>query len=318
MPIERPSRNTCLVIGLVVLAAVLLLLPDLLFLDSWTPFVQAVAFRPVLTALALATAVTLIALRRPATTWAGLVLLVVCVVSAVMVLPRTFSIPLDDGDTRLRTLTVNVSGNHDTVGDVAKIIRRHDAEVVALPEADESYRVALETALAGDYRGVSAQTGATAVSAVSALYHRSLGEVNAEVQVLGSFPAWVLSGDGLGDVRFVAVHAYPPLPLATDRWSGDLAEIAHLCAKTGPVIIAGDFNATLDHGALRRGMAGCEDTAAQLGAGLHGTWPSSVPSWLGAQIDHVLYRDLRPHAVDFAELPGTDHRAVASEFTAGS
>ena len=44
------------------------------------------------------------------------------------------------------------------------------------------------------------------------------------------------------------------------------------CAGPTPAIVAGDFNATLDHSMLRAGMAGCGDAAAQRGDGLAPTW----------------------------------------------
>ena len=57
-------------------------------------------------------------------------------------------------------------------------------------------------------------------------------------------------------------------------------------------ILAGDFNATLDHAELRRILdTGYQDAAAQVGAGLHGTWPRDRAFPPPVTIDHVLADD---------------------------
>jgi endonuclease/exonuclease/phosphatase (EEP) superfamily protein YafD len=87
-------------------------------------------------------------------------------------------------------------------------------------------------------------------------------------------------------------------------------------APDGPLrILAGDFNATLDHADLRRVLAGgYEDAASVVGAGLHATWPEGrlVPPTVA--IDHVLADERAGvRAVSVHTLPGTDHRAVFAE-----
>ena len=77
-------------------------------------------------------------------------------------------------------------------------------------------------------------------------------------------------------------------------------------------IVAGDLNATLDHSALRAGMAGCSDAAAQRGAGLVPTWsPSARTRPLGPRIDHVLVTaGIGAETFTVHELVGSDHRAI--------
>jgi endonuclease/exonuclease/phosphatase (EEP) superfamily protein YafD len=76
-------------------------------------------------------------------------------------------------------------------------------------------------------------------------------------------------------------------------------------------VLAGDFNATLDHSAFRAATEGCTDAGAERGQGLVPTWPTRTPGWLGVQIDHVLSTG-GIHAESFAvyPLPGSDHRAI--------
>ena len=54
---------------------------------------------------------------------------------------------------------------------------------------------------------------------------------------------------------------------------------------------ARDFNASLDNvaGLGPAPMGNCGDAALKMGAGAAGTWPSSLPTLLGTQIDHVFY-----------------------------
>src|SRR3954451_20396616 len=81
-------------------------------------------------------------------------------------------------------------------------------------------------------------------------------------------------------------------------------------------ILAGDFNATLDHAELRRLLGrGYRDAAEQAGSGLHMTWPAgkSLPPAVLA-IDHVLAdRRVRVASARTVAIPGSDHRGVLAE-----
>ena len=89
---------------------------------------------------------------------------------------------------------------------------------------------------------------------------------------------------------------------------------------TGPTgqlrVLAGDFNATLDHGELRRLLGrGYRDAAEQAGSGLRPTWPtdgSLLPAVV--TIDHVLAdRRVRVASARTVAIPGSDHRGVLAE-----
>ena len=143
---------------------------------------------------------------------------------------------------------------------------------------------------------------------MTALALADLGPVTATVDDATPFPSVVLTGAGL---RFVAFHSAAPVPDIVDWWRADLAHVTRWCTPGTPTIVAGDFNATLDHSAFRAGSAGCTNAAEQVGAGLAGTWPSSQPRWLGSQIDHVLTTGgITADAVTVRDVEGTDHRGV--------
>jgi endonuclease/exonuclease/phosphatase family metal-dependent hydrolase len=90
-------------------------------------------------------------------------------------------------------------------------------------------------------------------------------------------------------VALITVRRQPPWsPGATALWRSRLGALpAPACS---PCILAGDFNATLDHAQFRRLLRrGYADAASQAGHGLSPTWspqPGSRPALLA--IDHVL------------------------------
>jgi endonuclease/exonuclease/phosphatase (EEP) superfamily protein YafD len=118
---------------------------------------------------------------------------------------------------------------------------------------------------------------------------------------------------GTAAVDVVAVHPVPPTMSAAD-WKSEMAGMPAVTAD-GPIrILAGDFNATLDHAVFRKLLrTGYQDAAALRGGGLRGTWPSSgFPPRV--TLDHVLV-DRRAAVADYRvfEVPETDHRAVLAE-----
>jgi endonuclease/exonuclease/phosphatase (EEP) superfamily protein YafD len=143
-----------------------------------------------------------------------------------------------------------------------------------------------------------------------------MGALRAQVLDAHAKFAWIeLSGGRLGGVRLVGVHTAAPVSGSVPAWRADLEALATWCQHTAtPIVLAGDFNATLDHRELR--SLGCTDVAAAVGRGLTGTWPTSLPAWLGVQIDHVLVGGgITPSGARVLNLPGSDHRAVLARVT---
>jgi endonuclease/exonuclease/phosphatase (EEP) superfamily protein YafD len=129
-------------------------------------------------------------------------------------------------------------------------------------------------------------------------------------------PAALISLPGGKPIEFIDAHPYPPLGRQVSNWNEALA--AFPSASTDRVrILAGDFNASLDHAAMRGLLArGYKDAADQVGAGLIPTWPANkrVPPII--TIDHVLVDErVGVREVSVHDVPGTDHRAVLAELT---
>ena len=113
------------------------------------------------------------------------------------------------------------------------------------------------------------------------------------------------------------MHAVPPTRPRVLQWKSDLRTVPPATPDGRLRILAGDFNATLDHAELRRVLdTGYEDAAAQVGAGLQGTWPGGRRFPPPVTIDHVLVdKRCGVRAVSVHRIPGTDHRAVLAELT---
>jgi endonuclease/exonuclease/phosphatase family metal-dependent hydrolase len=119
-------------------------------------------------------------------------------------------------------------------------------------------------------------------------------------------------------VQLACIHAAPPRPPwspgVTARWRSQLSALS--APGEGPRILAGDFNATLDHAQFRRLLRrGYVDAASQAGNGLSLTWgprPGRRPTLLA--IDHVL-TDRRCAVLTTSAhwLTGSDHRALYAE-----
>jgi endonuclease/exonuclease/phosphatase (EEP) superfamily protein YafD len=93
--------------------------------------------------------------------------------------------------------------------------------------------------------------------------------------------------NGVGPT-IIAVHAVAPIRWEMSNWRSDLDYLAEQCstdrAGTDGVIMAGDFNATIDHFAGRGTSPGavlgdCRDAAAAAGSGGLGTWPGRRACW---------------------------------------
>jgi endonuclease/exonuclease/phosphatase (EEP) superfamily protein YafD len=105
------------------------------------------------------------------------------------------------------------------------------------------------------------------------------------------------------------------LPGGIADWRRDLAMIAQEADEAvGPVVVCGDFNATVWHRALRPFWRnGFVDAHVALGDRWSRSWPAGrlVPRL--ARLDHALVRELVPRSVTPVPLPGSDHDGFVVE-----
>lgn len=127
-------------------------------------------------------------------------------------------------------------------------------------------------------------------------------------------PVVDLEVPGAAPIELTAVHVVAPVGrIEPSTWRAELGALP--AAGQRPTrILAGDFNATLDHPALRSLLdTGYRDAAAAVGRGLRPTWPTDTPLVPVAAIDHVLVSPgCAVDSFDVLPLPGSDHRAVVA------
>ncbi|MFR9801671.1 endonuclease/exonuclease/phosphatase family protein [Pseudonocardia sp. RS010] len=293
-------------------AAAAVVLPDRLGLDRRHPFTALGALRPHTTAVATVAAGVLAAARH--TRPAGLAVGAVALAGAAGLVSRAVPHLPPGGDADLTVLAANVWDGRADAGALAALIARECPDLVSLPESGREYRDKLMPLLDGlGYRSwVSNEPGRPDGWSVTLLVAGRMGDVE-----VGSGPElrrqhlWARGGL-LGNRRFHAVHPQAPMARRQARvWSGDMDSIARWCAALPAPIVAGDFNATLDHAPMRRALNGVRDAAEGTGRGLTGTYHAALPRWAGLRIDHVLVpREARTTRYEVIDLPGSDHRAV--------
>jgi endonuclease/exonuclease/phosphatase family metal-dependent hydrolase len=119
---------------------------------------------------------------------------------------------------------------------------------------------------------------------------------------------------GAPPVRVTVVHPLPPLNRSwAPQWGAVMRRLPGADSRGDVQLLVGDFNATLDHRAMRALLGrGYLDAADEVGAGFTWTWPAlGHPHTLPITIDHVLVdRRVRALGVTAVRIPGTDHRAL--------
>jgi endonuclease/exonuclease/phosphatase (EEP) superfamily protein YafD len=296
-------------------------LPDLLFgLDQRSPFAQLVSLRPwVLVGVAALLVLLLVVMvfeRRVLPFVAGVV--VVLLVGGGILLPRVVPDAVPTAGTPFTVLAFNTFEGAGDVHELAAMIEQYQPDVVALSEAGVPYseRLAPLVEPLGYHLHTSIGPRRRDVGGVTTVVSDRLGDVQVRIgNETSSFPYVELSGAGLGGMRVAAFHSVAPVPGYVPDWRSDLALLKQWCAGPTPAIVAGDFNATLDHSVLRAAISGCEDAAAQRGAGLVPTWGPTprTRGLLGPQIDHVIANDgIAAETFEVHDITGSDHRAIVT------
>jgi endonuclease/exonuclease/phosphatase family metal-dependent hydrolase len=304
----------------------LLLLPaavwSVLRFGGWESgaLVQLFAFTPYAAAWSVIPALVALLTRR----WLGAAVAVVATALLVVaVLPRVLA-DRDAGPATgvpLRIMTSNVELGGADADALVKLVREQDVAVLAMQEFTPGIQARLEAAglkTLLPYSSLAPVWGA----AGSAVYSRfPVTSPGARRNGGGFMQAYAtIQPPGAGPI--VVESAHPLAPAAVEslpNWRGDLAGEPRSDPNGPPRVLLGDFNATLDHHALRELIARGDyrDAAAATGRGLVGTWgPYAGFPLPPVTIDHVLadkrigVRDVRVHGV-----PRTDHRSIYASLT---
>ncbi|MER7499839.1 endonuclease/exonuclease/phosphatase family protein [Nonomuraea pusilla] len=279
------------------------------FEPDW-PWVPAVAFTPYAAAAAVLALGLALLLRRRA---AALVALAAAVALGVAVLPRA----LPDGGgpaakgPELRVLAANLMVGEADPARLVELVEELKPDVLALQELTPKALSRLEGEGLRDLlpHAVTRPLPGVGGSAVYARHPLTPGQA-IQYGPFGQARAF-LAHPHAGRIEVVSVH--PCAPRRHGRAPCWRQGLEALPRGGGPLrLLAGDFNATLDHLPVRDLLAdGYRDAADAAGRGLRATWPQGGWGPFGVTIDHVL-ADERMGVTDFRvlSLGGTDHRPV--------
>jgi endonuclease/exonuclease/phosphatase (EEP) superfamily protein YafD len=241
----------------------------------------------------------------------------------------------------ITVLSWNTLGDAPGADAIAALAVAEDADVLTLAETTEETGVQVAEALRAAGRPMWVHTVSfdliSKARSTTLLISPDLGDYTVtsaagsgppgNTNVLPTVVAEPVNGSG---PTIIAVHAVAPIQWEMSNWRSDLDYLAELCStdRTGAdgVIMAGDFNATLDHFAGRGTSAGavlgdCRDAATAAGSGGLGTWPTRLPGLLGSPIDHVLatgdWQVHRMRVIETEDAAGSDHRPIVATLTTG-
>lgn len=321
---------------LLAIATAIAVWPQFFHLEQTYPFAQVVAARgAVLGALLLlALLAMLLMFSKTLRGFAASVLIIALLGAAATALigvNRGFgrnTLP-DATDTSIRVLSWNTAGEVVSAETIAQEVVDSGADIVALPETTEAVGEEIAVMLRDQGHPMwvhnvqfnpdvvdGPKSWQTTVLVAADLGQYSVIESSQDGSSnTGSVPSVVLMPvDGSGPT-IVAVHAVAPRREEMGQWRSDLQWIADQCPE-GDFILAGDFNATIDHmaplGVGGGDMGYCRDVASRTGNGFSGTWPSSLPELLSAPIDHVMAsQNWTPTgSMIISDASGSDHRGL--------
>jgi endonuclease/exonuclease/phosphatase (EEP) superfamily protein YafD len=324
---------------IVVLAIALLVLawPQLFSLERSPLIVQAIAFRGALVVVAVIGAILFVALallwraaRRFAASVAVLLLLFSAGTAAVLLHRGAGNIGFQTAaPSDITVLSWNTLGDAPGAKDIADLALTQGADVVTMPETtvELGNAVAAIMAAAGKPMAVLSvhfdlisKARSTTMLVSTALGAYAVDTAAGSTKQLPSIVAKPVNGVG---PTLMAVHPVAPNPVDLPVWRSDLDWLAHTCVGDN-VIMAGDFNSTVDHYAHLPHAAGatigdCADAALATGNGAVGSWPTSVPALLGTPIDHVMatknWRVTGMRVIQSQDAAGSDHRPIVAQLT---
>lgn len=319
-----PSRLLTLVPAGV--AAVAVVWPQAFGWSATSPFALLVALRGLVAVVLAALAVVFLlvglawARRTLWTLWTlSIVALAAALTSVLIMVTRGLTSdavpPATENDAVVRVLAFNTLGSVSS-DQLAEMVKDVDADVIVLSETSRETTERLASLLGGGFQVFHRQPGPAINAATGLLVDSRLGAHGSPVQApsnphgLFTVPPSVSPPVTPYGFPVTAVHATRPhLTRGTHAWATNVRWAVDQCRESFGAIVAGDFNATLDHEPMRD-LGHCVDAADVRGAGGIGTWPANFPAWMGTPIDHILV-DARAWSVSsFTVLDDTPSVAI--------
>ena len=263
--------------------------------------------------LALAAALT----RRKALAGIAVVLVVGNVVWASEMFEHGRDQPAPTGAATLRLVSANLLVTNPDIVTLARDLAATGADVIVLQEVSAEHLAGLGAA------GLLAKYPYQVLDPLPTFH----GSAILSTLPIADGRAFDVAGSpmtradlitGTGIVRLINVHTVAPLNESqARRWRAQLDLLAQMRPpESGALIMAGDFNATLDHAPMDVVVSsGMRDAFNEAGQGIGATWPqSSGPMLPLMRLDHVLVSDsVVVMSAEVQANPGSDHRRLAVE-----
>lgn len=207
----------------------------------------------------------------------------------------------------LTILSWNTRQQAVTVEQIRTLVARAEPQIVVLPEYSGSIAEGQFQDLRPAYTLYWSER-----SAASVLVRSDVGAYRVTTTGVPPWAGFALEPLDTAAPPLVIAHLQHSEVLDPTTWLRDLDWAASACATPESIAI-GDFNASTEN--LPGGRLGvCDDVAAALGKSRVGTWPTVLPAFLGAQIDHVFagarWKPVRFQVLSGQPVEGSDHRPI--------
>lgn len=216
----------------------------------------------------------------------------VVVLLAFLEIPHLRPVP-ESPEGAIRVAVMNTQYQRTDPDELSAEITAVAPDVVVLAETTRDEATAVASATGLTITGPPIKTGGSGV----AVLMREAATVGPQLRA-GLHQLPVVDKQG---VTVIGVHTVAPVnQRQLTLWRHDFTQLEKATTSTGPLIMAGDFNASTAHPAMKRlGMHDC--------APLTPTWPAVAPV---LRIDHILVRDAACGASGAFRVAGTDHVGV--------
>ena len=240
---------------------------------------------------------------------------------------KTASVTSNNTNT-LKLVTWNVA-NQLEAEHLKQIFSSFNTDIAIFPELDsnaqegqENQKIKILFQQAGlsieDYDVFTSPPTDSGIAPVTVIIKKSYGfYTKAETFHTTRFGTIVLHSRKQNLPDIIALHTAPPLPGLMEVWKQDLHIIHNqLASKYPKAIIAGDFNATMRHGALAK-INSHRDALNVLPPFERGTWNSQSPKLFNATVDHILLPKNHYYVkdLDIVSFQNSDHRCIFTEIT---
>lgn len=210
----------------------------------------------------------------------------------------------------MRIVSSNVLLSHPNPEALEAELLRYDADILVLVEVSPRWGERIEAGPLRErypHRVVAVRSGPRGIAVLSSRPFAASRTTDLEgvpmIDVTFAEPR----------LRLVGLHLVPPIDAErADVWRRQLDSLRQLARSRGPLVVAGDFNATDHSRGLRELEApGLRDVHRALGRGLATTWPNGTALRPPLRIDHVLVSEsIVPVRVREGRGIGSNHAPV--------